>query len=416
MKKFWQLIIPIALVAVTLIIYAVATREKGKEPDIIKVEKGVFEVVVTSMGELEALESMDITIPNVLTSQNLRIRSLAITDIVKEGTVVKKGDYVATLNPAEVEERLKTLYDRLDMYQVNLDNIKIDSSLVLSEERDGIRQASDQVHDKEISLEQSKYESKAVQRQAQINLEVSQRGLEQRNRNYSQLKRKYQIQVNRAVELINRERDDIGVLEQLKNDLRIKSPGRGLIVYARGNDGQKIRIGSEVNRWDPLIATLPDLTTIQSVAYVQEIDISKIKPGLPVRLKIDAFPDDEFVAVVKRVANVGQELTGQFLTGFKIEIKVETSGKTLLPGMTSTNNIVVKSVQDVLIVPRQALFSCDDIFFVYKREGLSTVKQEVRTGGENDYYVWITEGLTEGDRVYTHTPSKSDEVKLVKLQ
>lgn len=415
MKKFWQIIPPIALVVVTLVVYAVATRDKEKEPDIVRVQKGLFEVVVTSMGELEALESMNITIPDVLTSQAVRIRSLAITDIVKEGTVVKKGDYVATLNPADVEEQLKSLLERLDMYEVNLENIKIDSSLVLSEARDGIRQSRDLATDREIKLEQSKYESQAVQRQAQINVEVSKRNLEQRQRNYTQLRRKHQIMVNRAVDLINRQKDEIAVMEQLKRDLRIMAPGPGLVVYARGNDGQKIRIGSNVNRWAPLIATLPDLSTLQSVAYVKEIDISKIQEALPVRLKIDAFPDEEFKGVIKRVANVGQEMQGQFLTAFKVEIKVDPAGKTLLPGMTSTNNIVINSIKDVLMIPRQALHSCDEGLFVYKRDGLSTVKQEIRSGGENDSYVWITHGLNEGERVYLHAPLNKEDAKMVKL-
>lgn len=415
MKKFWQLIPPIALVVVTLIIYAIATRDKEKDPEIVKVEKGVFELVVTSMGELEALESVNITVPEVLVNRSVRIRSLAITDIVKEGTVVKKGDYVASLNPADVEEQLKTLYERLDMYEVNLENIKIDSSIVLSEARDGIRQASDQLLDREINLEQSTYESKAVQRQAQINLEVAQRNLDQKKRNYVQLQRKHRIMVGRAEDLIQRQKDDIEVLEQLKRDLRIVAPGPGLVVYARDPGGEKIRIGSSVNRWEPLIAMLPDLSTLQSVAYVKEIDISKISPGLKVRLKIDAFPDEEFTGVIKRVANVGQEMEGQFQTGFKVEITVDPGGKTLLPGMTSTNHIVVNNVKDVLMIPRQTVFTEGDVFYVYKKEGLSVVKQQIETGGENDNSVWVTKGLEEGERVLTHAPSHPEELNLVKL-
>lgn len=416
MKKFWQIIPPIALVVVTLVIYAIATRDKEKEPDIVKAEKGVFEIVVTSMGELEALESTNITIPEVLTNQTVRIRALSITDIVKEGTVVKKGDYVATLNPADVEEQHRIISERVDMYMVNLENIKIDSSLVLSEARDGIRQARDVVLDREIKLEQSKYESQAVQRQAQINLEVSKRNLDQRSRNYIQLRRKHQLAVNRALDLIDRQKNDLELLEQLRRDLRIVAPGPGLLVYARGNDGQKIRIGSQVNRWAPLIATLPDLSTLQSVAFVKEIDISKIRTGLQVRIKIDAFPDEEFKGIITRVANVGQEMQGQFATGFKVEIKVDPSGKTLLPGMTSTNHIVVNSLKDVLMVPRQTVHISESGFYVYKREGLSVVRQEIRTGGENDSYVWVTDGLKSGDRVYTHAPSKSQDIKMVTIQ
>ncbi|MCA1745488.1 MAG: biotin/lipoyl-binding protein [Bacteroidales bacterium] len=123
-KNLWQLIIPLALVVITLVVYAIATRDKEKEPDIVRVEKGTFEIVVKGMGELEALESTQIMIPDVLADRTVRIRSIAINDLVREGTVVKKGDYIATLDPGDVEERMRNAEDGLEMFKNNLDNAR----------------------------------------------------------------------------------------------------------------------------------------------------------------------------------------------------------------------------------------------------------------------------------------------------
>src|SRR5690554_4514232 len=123
------------------------------------------------------------------------------------------------------------------------------------------------------------------------------------------------------------------MLLQLKRDLYITAPSSVLDVYARSGNDEQIRVGSHVSRWSPMIATLPDLAILQSVVYVQEIDISKIKPGLQVRVRIDAFPEEEFSGVVTRVANVGQEVPGEFFSAFKVEVKVNSNGKLLLPGM-----------------------------------------------------------------------------------
>ncbi|MCL2073759.1 MAG: efflux RND transporter periplasmic adaptor subunit [Marinilabiliaceae bacterium] len=416
MKKIWQLLIFLGIIVIAAVIYYFVTREGGdKEAAIVKVEEGNFEMTVTAMGELEALVSKDITIPEIMQNMpwSLRVYQLPINDMVKEGTVVKRGDYVATLGAMSIEENIKRITDLMLSREVEFENAKIDSSLVLSEARDGIRRAKDVVTDREIKLEQSIYESQAVQRQAQINLEVSQRNFEQAERNYISLKRKHEIKVDRAKENLNKEIKDIELLENLKKEVIIKAPGRGLIVYQRDYSGEKIKPGSNVSRWQPFIAMLPDLTTLQSVTYVKEIDIAKIDVGMIVRLKIDAFPEKDFNGEITRIANVGQELSGQFLTGFKVEIKVDPAGETLLPGMTSTNIIIVQNLKDVLTVPRQAIFTEDDIFFVYKKDGLSTIKQEVSIGGENETHVLIEKGLQKGDKVLTQPPKSAEDLNLV---
>ncbi|MDR2928146.1 MAG: efflux RND transporter periplasmic adaptor subunit [Cytophagaceae bacterium] len=417
MKKKWKLLIFVGIISAALAVYYFVTRETEKDPSVVQVEKGVFEMTVSSMGELEALVSEQITIPDIMMNLDwrLRIYELPISDIVKEGTIVKKGDYVASLNPMQVEEQLKTRAEEMVTREAELENAKIDSSLVLTEARDGIRKAKDNVLDKEIRVEQSIYESQAVQRQAQISLEVSQRNFEQAERNYIRLKRRHEMQVERAQERLDRLLKDISTLEEVKRTIIIHAPGDGLVVYERDYSGEKIKVGSYVSRWNPFIAMLPDLSTIQSVTYVKEIDISKIKAGLAVRLKIDAFPEKEFIGKITRVANVGQEIAGQFLTGFKVDIKVEPAGETLLPGMTSTNNIVVQSYSDVLTLPRPAIFSASNRFFVYKREGLSTVKQQVAIGGENETHVLIAGGLEKGDRILMHPPKNADELQLAEL-
>ncbi|MCA1745487.1 MAG: HlyD family efflux transporter periplasmic adaptor subunit [Bacteroidales bacterium] len=247
---------------------------------------------------------------------------------------------------------------------------------------------------------------------AQISLETAIRSLEQKKRNYIQLQRRHELYINRAAESLKEQEELKTVLEQLKQDLRITAPGDGLVVYARGHNNEKVRVGSQVSRWSPMIATLPDLATLQSVVYIKEIDISKISTSLRVRVGIDAFPEEEFSGVVTRVANVGQQVPGEFYSAFKVEVKVNTNGKLLLPGMTSTNNIVVESIRDALMVPRLAVFSDEEMgSYVYKREGLSGVtRQQILTGGENDSYYKIESGLDAGDRVMMHPPGNVEKL------
>ena len=81
------------------------------------------------------------------------------------------------LEPTEVEENLVNVNQRLDQLYNSLEDAKLDSSLTLSEGRNSIQRAYDQLLDQEIKVEQSVYESNAMQRQAKIGLEKAERSL-----------------------------------------------------------------------------------------------------------------------------------------------------------------------------------------------------------------------------------------------
>jgi multidrug efflux pump subunit AcrA (membrane-fusion protein) len=404
MKRKLLLLLPLFVIILIFLGYRFFMADTVDKDEMVVAEKGRFEYYVVSMGELEAHESKDIMIPDVLLNRTVRIRQIAINDLVREGTEVKKGDYVATLDPSEVEEHLKSTQETLDMLYANLENAKMDSSLNLTDARDAIRRSHDNVLDAEVKVEQSVYESKAVQRQAAIELEMARRQMEQKKRNYQQQKRKNELSVRRIEDNIRQEEQQMETLQQLKRDLVIKAPSGGVVVYVREWDGEKKKVGDMVSRWDPRIALLPDLSTILSVTYVKEIDVNEIHEGMAVKITIDAFPEEEFNGVVRTVANIGQEIEGQFLNGFKVEIEVNPNGFDLLPGMTSTNRFIIQAIDNQLMIPRDVVFVEENEQVVYKKTPLGIVRQEVKIEGENEKMVRVTEGLSEGDKILKHPP------------
>ena len=404
MKRKILFLIPVVLLILIYAGYKVFLTDTIAKEELVEVVKGRFEYYVVSMGELEAHESTDILIPDVLLDRTVRIRRLEINDLVREGTEVSKGDYVATLDPSEVEDHIESTREALDMLYANLENAKMDSSLNLTEARDAIRRSRDDVMDAEIKVEQSVYESKAVQRQADIKLEMAKRSLEQKKRNYQQQQRKNELSIRRIEDNIKQEERQMETLLQLKKDLIIKAPSAGVVVYAREWDGEKRKVGSMVSRWDSRIAILPDLSTILSVTYVKEIDVTKVREGMSVKIAIDAFPGQEFDGVVRNVANIGQEIDGQFLNGFKVEIEVEPKDFDLLPGMTSTNRFIIQAIDDQLMVPREVVFVEDNEQVVYKKTPLGVVRQEIQTDGENERMIRVMDGVSAGDRLLKHPP------------
>jgi len=168
-------IIITAIVAVVAIIAMVVISKAKSKKDLAnlyaEVQRGEFDIIVTTTGELQAEKSTDINGPEMTQSRNIRAAEIKITDMVPEGTEVKAGDYIATLDRTSFENTLKDELDRLTTQETNLEVKVLDTAVTLSNLRDGIKNQRFTVEEAQITLDQSKYEPPTTIRQAEINLD-----------------------------------------------------------------------------------------------------------------------------------------------------------------------------------------------------------------------------------------------------
>ena len=101
-----------------------------------------------------------------------------------EGTVVKKGDWVASLDRSEFQTRFNEKQIELEKENAEFIQTQLDTTLLLREARDKLINLKYAVEEKKIILEQSKFEPPATIKQAQINLEKAAREYEQAKENY----------------------------------------------------------------------------------------------------------------------------------------------------------------------------------------------------------------------------------------
>ncbi|MBS2211077.1 efflux RND transporter periplasmic adaptor subunit [Carboxylicivirga mesophila] len=382
----------------------------------VTVKKGIIEATVVVTGELKAEKAVDILVPEVSFNDEVDIWAMKILSIVEEGKIVKAGDQVAQLEPTEVEENLASVNEKLNEHYTLVEDAKIDSSLELAAQRETIQKEKDLVLDTKIKVEQSSFESKAVQRQTQIELEKAQRSLSKAQRDLITKTQKHKTKIARNQRKVDRYERKKALLEQLRSELTIKSPADGMIIYGNSYEGQKVKVGSRVGRWMPLIATLPDLSSIISEMYVKEIDIAKVKTGQQVNITIDAFPKEVFKGQIISIANIGQEIPGEFQNGFKVKVKLDDYTAALLPNMTTSNTIITQSKSNTLFIEKSAVRGSDSLKYVFKKSGLSVVRQEVNVGIENEQFFEILQGLDEKDIVLTVEPENAAQLDTIRLQ
>jgi RND family efflux transporter MFP subunit len=214
---------------------------------------------------------------------------------------------------------------------------------------------------------------------------------------------------------LERQQNMLKAVQEVMAGFTIKAPAAGMVIYVKEWNGRKRVAGSQVSAWSPAVATLPDLTAMESVTYVNEIDVRKVAVGQPVTITLDADPTKQLTGKVTAVANMGEQRPNSDAKVFEVKVLVEHPDTTLRPGMTTGNIIETAHADKALSVSLEALGSERGTPFVYRQSGGTVTKQEVATGIVNDDAAVILRGLKEGDHVLLTPPKNGETMPLVRL-
>jgi HlyD family secretion protein len=403
----------VVIVILTLLTgFLMLTRSKSETVKITsRVMRGPFEILVYSSGQLEAQNSEDIVVPDNLRDREIRIYEIKITDLVEEGTVVESGDYVATLDQKAVEEALAAAREELEQAYNEFEDAKLDSNLTLSNFRDQIINAREEVEEKQIVLEESVFESPAVIRKAEMDHDKAKRKLQQEIQGYELKKRQAESKVERKKIELRQLENRVNKLNDVYHSLVITAPKAGMVIYGKDRTREKIKVGSTVSPWMPVIATLPDLSSMLSITYVNEIDISRVQIGQMVTLGIDALPGLSLEGEVVVKANIGQPMPKSDAKVFEVKIRVFGDVGDLKPAMTTSNLIQTGFFTDTIFVASEAVFANDSMQYVYLDRG-GIIKQVVELGDQNENFFMVGKGLREGDVVLLNEPPHSANLPL----
>ncbi len=399
------------------LIFFFAFKQNGNsdaEDIIVPVKKGKFVIDVNTPGELEAKNSVEIQGPMRL--RDFQIYQITISRMVDEGTMVKKGDWVADLDHSDYNTKFQDAQLELEKSESKYVQTQLDTALQMRQARDELVNLKYDVEQAKLVVEQSKYEPPATIKQNEYNLDKARRAYQQALDNYKIKLDQNKAKMQEVFADKKKQSRIVTDMRDLGNQLTIMAPEAGMVVYKKDWDGKPIKAGSQISAWNPTVATLPDMSIMISKVFINEVDVRKVKPGQHVDISLDAFPDKKLTGTVLSVANVGEQRPNSDAKVFESRIEVTGTDYSLRPSMTTANRIIVKEYDSALYIPLECLHSKDDsITYVYRKNGIKTVKQEVEVGQSNENAVMILKGLAEEDRVYLSVPAGYEDNAIVLL-
>jgi RND family efflux transporter MFP subunit len=411
-----RFLIAAILVAVAIPATWLLARDKETTENALfsQVKRGDFTVTVTTSGELRAPKFVQVQLPQNAAQAQV-FQGMKILSLVPEGTIVKEGEKVAEIDRSPFATKQTEVSLTLQKAEAQYEQAMLDSTMKLGKAREDMKTMELSLEEKRIAKEQAIYEAPSVKRQAELDYEKAERAMAQAKVDYKTQTEQAMAKMREVGSDRDRQRNLLKNIMDVMAAMTIHAPAPGMVIYVKEWNGRKKTVNSTVSPWDPTVATLPDLSVMESLTYVNEIDVRKLRVGQAVSVTLDSDPSKQLVGKIKQVANVGEQRPNQDAKVFEVVVNIEKPDTSLRPGMTTGNVVETEALKDVLYIPLDALVVEDGIPVVFKQDGGRVIKQEVATGAMNDDEVVIIKGLNEGETVLLSPPLNRAELEVQRL-
>ena len=392
--------IPVAIALLIILVTILSTGPDSEALATSEAKRGEFAVSITVAGEVRSANSFTLTVPRT------RYGTVQITYLIPEGTTVKAGDLVVRFATTEVDKNIADKEFELSTFRADFEKLKADQESQMSDLEAQLKNSELAFEQSKLQVEKMKFEAEVLRKDAEINKEKGRISHEQARKKIESKKIIDKSDQQKILLKIKQTESDLARAKIDKEQLTLKAPMPGLVVYEMNwNTGRKISVGD--SPWQAMaLVSLPDLSKMQVITSVNEVDVSKVKKAQRSKVKLDAFPDKEFLASVTSVGTIGQQRdrTSAIKT-FEVILDIEGIDPILKPGMTTSNEIVMETIPDAIFIPLESVFEKEGKIVVYKMNGSSAEPQDVQVGAKNGNFVVIKEGLKEGERVTLRDPT-----------
>jgi HlyD family secretion protein len=142
-------------------------------------------------------------------------------------------------------------------------------------------------------------------------------------------------------------------------DCNVLAPVDGTILTKKVEAGAVITSAVRDVSGGTVLIQMADLGTVEVQSLVDETDIGKVQPGMPVRITVDAYPNRPFQGTVLKIEP--QATTSQNVTMFPVLVNIPNPEGLLRPGMNAEVAVQIGQRQNVLAIPTAALRTQRDV-------------------------------------------------------
>jgi RND family efflux transporter MFP subunit len=291
-------------------------------------------------GEFQTYQSVEI---------HAKVRGYVEQMLVDRGSVVKRGQLLATLSAPEMKAQLAEAASRVSEAEAN--RLQAEAQLAAAQSTyDRLKKASETpgvISGNELI--QAEQQVKAAEAMVQS-------------------RRQAKAAMDQAVQ----------AQTDLEAYLHVKAPFSGVVTDRLVHPGALVGPGP-----DPVLLVLQDIARLRLVVSVPEQDSGSITKGTPVEFHVPAFPRRIYKGTVARISHA----LDQKSRTMAVELDVVKRDGSLSPGMYPSVKWPVAGLEASLLVPKTSVVTTTERTFV------------IRDGDGKAQWVNVTKGIADGDLV-----------------
>lgn len=403
----------VALVfAVGAIAYFALTSDlfKHRNAELVAVKQGDIDVTIVANGELVAKDFIRVAASNVFRSKFDVVGPIRIKSIVPEGKIVRAGEPIATLDREPILNAIKAAENEVVDLNNQAQRALSDTTSQLRDARYNLSTLRINMEISQINMEQSFYDPPAAQKKSKLEFEKSKIAYEQALQNYKQ--RKQQIEDNaaslqaRAQSIVKKPLE----LKRLLGATVVRAPRSGVVSYYADLSGTKRQEGSALSPDDLTVALMPNCSSFYSKFDLTEDELAKVRGTRSAKVHVALLDDVAFDGRIEDVSGYPRLVDGKKV--YTVMVRLLNASQELRPMMSTVNDLRLKTLSNVLYLPKRAVVPELGKFYVYTEDSR---KQEVVLGGANSEFVAIVKGLKKGEQVFLSRPDNSNRFVLTQL-
>lgn len=335
--------------------------------------------------------------------------TLVLQQLVKPGSLVKKGETVAEFDRQYMLQRLEDYKATMETAKAQLAQQKANLELARYTHTQNIEKAR-------AALDKAKLDMRTLPVLSTIDQERVKLALEEAEAQYKQtvaqgkfIDQQEQAQLKYAELEFKSLELEYKRSEQNADRMLAKANIDGMTVMQnifRGSEFAQIQQGDQIYPGQFFMQVVDPNSMIIN-ASVNQVDGEKLRIGMKARVRFDAYPGLEVPAHVVNIAAVPKSggMRANFVREIPVRLKIDRMDTRIIPDLSCSVDVVMEESNDSTIAPLSAVFTDAQTGkpFVYIKNGEAWLRRDVELGLDN-YLVVSVKGLSKGDIIALDQP------------
>lgn len=373
--------------------------------------KGDLVDTVELRGEIRAARAVSLTAPS-------NAGDILITKLAKNGSLVHKGDMVIVFDTSTLQSTLDQRRSDLKQAVAQVEDAKAQLRLTEQQDQTDLLQAKYDVEKAKLEASKAEILSAIDGEEKKLAQADAEQHLKQVQTKLTSDQQGGQANITNLDQKREKALRDVRLYEDRIAAMTIKAPVDGTMDLQPnwrtggnfGNNAPEFKEGDRAYAGAE-VAELPDLTTLELNARVDESDRGRIQNGNSLTARVDAVPDRDFSGHISNISALAKMDYSQGWPpqkNFVVSMALDHPDPRLRPGMSTSDRIVVSRIPGVIAVPKAAVFQRNGRAVVYVSAGDKNsekfAERIVTIGHRGGGQIEIQNGLTAGERVALRDP------------